>query len=229
MIPKIIHQTSRALTREESRLIFRMRRHLSDWSYRYWSDVENDAMVAEHFPEYLESYRSIQRGVIKADIARCMYVSVFGGFYFDTDYKMIRQIGDALLKHRCVLPISREGAEGFRLGNAVFGSEPGYPFWTDFLAHIFAEERLSVLPESEIEKITGPEGLTDFFLSRRDQYPDVVLPAREIFHPPLTRGGLSFLGNEDTIGAHLCWGSWRTKPLAGKLRVLAVRNLTSLF
>lgn len=185
-------------------------------------------MVEAHFPQYLSAFQSIKCGVVKADIARYMYLSAYGGFYLDTDYKVIRAIGDDLLSHHCLLPISRDSDSVFRLGNAVIGSESGHPFWFDFIERIFASVHLSDLPESQIEKTTGPEGMTDFYLERRAFYQDIFLPGREMFHPPLTYGGFSFQHRPATIGAHLCWGSWRTKNPLGMVRRLAVRKITSL-
>jgi mannosyltransferase OCH1-like enzyme len=228
MIPRIVHQTSRRLTPEEARLALRVRNLLPYWEYRLWNDEENDALVEDRFPQYLSSFRSIKRGVVKADIARYMYMSAYGGFYLDTDYKLVLTIDDAMLSHSCILPVSRDSETLFRLGNAVFGSEPNHSFWSDFLERIFSDGQLTDLAEARIEKTTGPEGLTNFYLERRDLYKDVFLPPKEVFHPPLTYLGFSFQKGPKTIGAHLCWGSWRTKGPLGVVRAIAVRKLTSL-
>jgi mannosyltransferase OCH1-like enzyme len=227
MIPRIIHQTSRKLTPEEGRLAHRLRTLLPDWEYRLWSDNDNERLVEAQFPQYLSAYRSIKRGVIKADIARYMYLSALGGFYLDTDYKIVRPIDFEMLSHACVLPISRDDKSTFRLGNAVMGSQSGHPFWSDFIAHIFSNAGLEDLAESRIETTTGPEGLTEFYLARRDLYHGIYLPPKIMFHPPLTLGGFSFQSRRITVGAHLCWGSWRTKNPLGMVRRLAVRKVTS--
>lgn len=227
MIPRIIHQTARKLSPEEFRLAHRMRALLPGWEYRVWSDEDNEALVRDRFPQHLSSFRSIKRGVVKADIARYIYMFAFGGFYFDTDYKLLHAIDQSLLEHSCVLPISRNSGSVFRLGNAVLGSEPNHPFWLALISGIFGETELSDLAESKVEKATGPEGLTSFYLATREHFPDIFLPPREVFHPPITHMGLAFQKNATTVGAHLCWGSWRTKGLLGSLRRVAVRKITS--
>jgi mannosyltransferase OCH1-like enzyme len=229
VIPRIVHQTSRRLTPEEARLSRRVRTLLPSWKYRLWNDEQNEALVRDRFPQYLSSFQSIRRGVIKADVARYMYMFAFGGFYLDTDYKLVLAIDDEALSHSCVLPVSRNSDGLFRLGNAVFGSEPAHPFWSDFLVRIFSHAQLSDLPEASIEKTTGPEGLTNFYMERRDIYKDIFLPPREVFHPELTYLGFSFQRGEKTVGAHLCWGSWRTKGPLGIMRAIAVRKLTSMY
>jgi mannosyltransferase OCH1-like enzyme len=232
-IPKIIHQTAptKDLTWEERRIIGRMLTILKGWQYHLWDDHDNDRFVAGHFPQYVEQYRRIGRGVVKADLARYMYLYVHGGFYFDTDYKLLAPIGDHILSHPCVLPVSRGDAGNpstMRLGNAVMGSAPRHAFWSDFLRELFNAGKLENLPENRIEKTTGPEGLTDFFLSRHEKYPDVFLAPRSTFHPPLTAGNFSYQASSDTVGAHLCWGSWRTKNVLRLTRNFVTRKLTAL-
>jgi mannosyltransferase OCH1-like enzyme len=232
-IPSIIHQTARTkdLTWEERRLAGRMLTILKGWQYHLWDDNDNERFVAGHFPQYVEQYRQIKRGVVKADLARYMYLYVRGGFYFDTDYKMLAPIGEDLLSQACVLPVSRGDAcnpSTMRLGNAVMGSVPRHAFWSDFLRELFAGGSLENLAEERIEKTTGPEGLTDFFLRHRESYTDVFLAPRSMFHPPLTRGNFSYQASSGTIGVHLCWGSWRTKNVLRLARNVFTRKLTAL-
>lgn len=229
MIPRLIHQTSRGLSSEEFRLVRRMRTLLPQWEFRIWNDQENETLVGNRFPQYLSSFQSIKRGVVKADLARYMYMFEYGGFYFDTDYKLLHTIDEGMLSHSCVLPVSRNDASLFRLGNAVLGSESNHPFWKDFVEHIFSHVRLSDLNEANIEKTAGPEGLTRFYLQRKDLYNDIFLPSREVFHPPITHMGLGFQRGTATVGAHLCWGSWRKRGPLGSLRNVAVRKLTSFY
>ncbi len=232
-IPKIIHQTAptKDLTWEERRLIARMLTILSGWQYHLWDDNDNDRFVAGHFPQYVEQYRRIKRGVVKADLARYMYLYVHGGFYFDTDYKLLAPIGEDLLSHPCVLPVSRGVADNpstMRLGNGVMGSIPRHTFWSDFLRDLFVTGKLESLAEDRIEKTTGPEGLTDFFLRHRQRYADVFLAPRTMFHPPLTAANFYYRASSDTVGAHLCWGSWRTKNILRLARNVFTRKLTAL-
>jgi mannosyltransferase OCH1-like enzyme len=229
MIPRIIHQTSRGLTPEEVRLAHRMRTLLPTWEYRIWNDQENETLVREQFPQHLSTFRSIKRGVVKADIARYMYMFAHGGFYFDTDYKLLHPIDERMLAHSCVLPISRNSDSLFRLGNAVFGSEPNHPFWKDFVERIFSHVQLSDLAEADVEKTTGPDGLTNFYLERSVLYSDVFLPPREVFHPPTSHLGFSFQRGTATVGVHLCWGSWRKKSPFRSLGRVAIRKLTSIY
>ena len=233
MIPKLIHQTAptRNLSWEERRMSSRMKSILKGWEYAFWDDSDNDRLVAQYFPQFIERYRQIERGVVRADLARCMYLYIHGGFYFDTDYKILAPIGDDILAQTCVLPISRgsiDDISSLRLGNAVMGSAPRHPFWQDFLDDLFSSGSLGNLTEDKIEKTTGPEGLTGFFVQNRDRYADVSLPVREIFHPMLTAANFSYEISDKTVGAHLCWGSWRTKHIRRLARNICTRKITAL-
>jgi mannosyltransferase OCH1-like enzyme len=233
MIPKIIHQTAstKNLSWEERRMSSRMRSILKNWTYAFWEDLDNDSLVAQYFPQFIDRYRKIERGVVRADLARCMYLYIHGGFYFDTDYKILAPIGEDILANTCVLPISRGSVDdinSLRLGNAVMGSTPRHPFWQDFLHDLFSTGSLGNLSEDKVEKTTGPEGLTRFFIRNREKYPDVALPAREIFHPALTTANFSYEICSKTIGAHLCWGSWRTKHIPRLARNICTRKITAL-
>jgi mannosyltransferase OCH1-like enzyme len=158
-----------------------------------------------------------------------MFLYVYGGFYFDTDYKLLRSIDDDMLSHSCILPLSRDTDSLFRIGNAAIGAQPGHPICKDYVDHVFSNPQLSDLAEANIEKTTGPEGFTSFYLGHRNYYKDIFMPQKEVFHPYITRMGFSYKRKSETMGVHLCWGSWRTKSLLGNLKNLARRKLTSLY
>ena len=84
------------------------------------------------------------------------------------------------------------------------------------------------LEEGGIIAATGPDAVTKFYLANRARFPEVILPPRPLFHPWIHRGGLGHEWAEDGIGAHLCWGSWRSKPLVAKARTFLTRKWTAL-
>jgi hypothetical protein len=68
--------------------------------------------------------------------------------------------------------------------------------------------------------------LTKFYVRNRSQYPEIYLPPRNAFHPLITYKGLSWEKGHSSYGAHLCWGSWRTKDPLRKAKTLIVRKIT---
>jgi mannosyltransferase OCH1-like enzyme len=232
VIPRIVHQTAgtESLSPEEDRLRRRAKRLLPGWEMRLWNDRDNLALMERHFPQFSARFENIQRGVVKADIARCLYMHAYGGLYLDTDYKLLRSISDELLRYECILPASRDAdpiSPRFRIGNAVLASEPGHKLWEYFLMEMFANPNLEHLPEGLVEKVTGPEGLTAFFLRHREFHSRVYIPDKRFFHPRITWQGISYDRSFRAYGAHLCWGSWRSKRLLPKVKILLARKLSS--
>lgn len=216
---------------EEKKLLERARKILPDWTFHLWDDKDNEEIFRSSFPQHLEKFLSIRQGVVRADIIRCVFLYRFGGLYIDTDYKLLRRFDDSLLEAGVLLPVSGNDDINdplFRVCNSVMFSEPGQPFWRDFVDSLFSNDQLIQLPEEQIEKVTGPEGLTAFYLRHRSQYPEIRTPARKYFHPLITLRGLDRDRSYPSYGAHLCWGSWRSKPLYKKIKTFAVRKITCL-
>lgn len=231
-IPRLIHQTAatHAVSPEERRLRRRAQRLLPGWRFRLWDDADNQALMARHFPALAARFAAIRRGVVRADIARCAFLHAQGGWYMDTDYKLLRPFDPALLQHACVLPISRDddpASPGFRVCNSIMASVPGYPLWADFITGLFDRHTPEALDEGAVELVTGPEGLTAFMLAHRDRYPGIHTPPRRAFHPPITAHGLSYDKRHSSYGAHLCWGSWRSTSPLRAAKTLLVRKVTS--
>ena len=114
------------------------------------------------------------------------------------------------------------------LGNAVFGSEPGISFWKDFIDHIFQSNELTTIQEKRIIPVTGPEGLTTFFWSHKENYKEIYLAPRDIFHPKLKCHFFIAETTKNTVGIHLCWGSWRTVDPMRRVHRWLCRKITAL-
>lgn len=221
MIPKILHRTAKSkfLTWEERHLARRAASILPGWQMHLWDDSDNDALIAKHFPEHLKLYRGLQRGVMKADIARLVYMHAFGGVYMDTDYKLVRALDADLLNQRCILGLETDVPDGdtgewrktHKIGNAFFAAERGYPLFTDMVHDIFSRVPSGRLSELELMQISGPHGLSRFLQGSHARYNGLVIKPQSVFFPVARAKGLLAAQDKSTIGVHLCWGSWRDK------------------
>lgn len=232
VIPKIFHLTAptKTLSWEERRIQQRLHKLLQGWEGHLWDDADNSRLMSAAFPDLAARYEAIPFGVLKADIARCAFMHAHGGFYFDTDYKLFKPIAPELLQARCLLPIEegQVGSDNFKIGNAVFASEPGYPLWADFIRFIFANHDVVNLKDHRaITAISGPRGLTTFYQLHGLNYPDIVFPSRDKFHPDRTWFGLGHKGGASTYGSHLCWASWRGKTMVHATTNFVRRKLTA--
>lgn len=218
MIPKHLHQTCARPSWEERKLAQKARRLMPDWRYTMYDDDANAALLRSVFPEYEEQYRQLPRGVIRADIARCLYLYKFGGVYFDTDYKFFTPFPAALLHERCVLGVEEERSPALgraKLGNAIMASEPGFPLWPAFVKRIFEKFAAG---ESDVVFLSGPHALTLFLENEACRAGEVSIVPSGTFYPALDRMKLSATKDGQAVGVHLCWGSWRNKPIAQKFR-----------
>jgi hypothetical protein len=183
----------------------RNNRILTGWDIRVWSDADNYALMSAHFPQHLNVYRALPHGVMRADVVRLVYMHVHGGWYADTDYEWFKP---PPLDHAAVLPHSRDAM----LGNAVFGAEPGHPFWAIALDALFAQPGLVDSTVSQIEARTGP-GFMTRLLPDAQTFGDMWLAPRSCFHAPVTEAGA------DAFGVHHTRGSWRASPLRWKAQM----------
>ena len=247
MIPKIIHQTAptKNLTSEECRVIRKNKTLLSGWDFRFYDDADNLRVMQEAFPEFYNQYSAIKRGVVQADIIRCVYLYCYGGWYFDTDYRVIRLFdgnviqdnltidsqadGEVdLIAQKIILPISGiPGRDRHLVCNSIMASEKGHPFWRAFIEHLFSNDNLFDLPENSVEQLTGPLGLSNFYINNKDSFSDICLPKKEYFHPQITHFGFYFKKHPENYGVHWCWGSWRSKSFFRKAKNLITRKVTS--
>ncbi len=240
MIPKILHQTAKTkiLTWEERQLIDRAKRLLPGWQFRLWDDAENAQLVAEHFPEHFAAFQHISRGVMKADIARLVYMHAFGGVYMDTDYKLFTGFDDRFLSASCIFGVERGRFEAagqglttsddVKFGNAFFAAQRGHPFFSAMINSIFEKAPFDNLSDWELMTTSGPQGLSRFFLDNLSEYKDIEIRNQSVFYPDSRFTGLSNHVNDDTIGAHLCWGSWRSKRRAVTIKNRARRIVSAL-
>ena len=49
------------------------------WEYRLWTDAENRELVREHYPWLLDIYDGLPENIMRADMARILYMHQFGG------------------------------------------------------------------------------------------------------------------------------------------------------
>lgn len=249
MTPKIIHQTAptKDLTFEEKRVLWENKKLLPDWEFRFYDDSDNELVMAEAFPEFADAFRKIRRGVVQADIIRCVYLYHYGGWYMDTDYRLLRALEGNVInskipsngqcvnevnlsEQKIILPVSGMPERDQHLVcNSMLASEKGHPFWAAFIEFLFSNDKLASLDEHAVEGLTGPLGLSRFYLDNKDLFPDVCLPLKHYFHPRITRWGFCYEKHPQNYGVHWCWGSWRSKRLHRRIKNQLTRKVTAFF
>lgn len=214
MIPKIIHLTTKSgtLNNDEKIILAKNKKIFKGWEFHIYGDKENKKIMENNFPEFLHKYNSIKKGVMKADIIRCLYLYLYGGIYIDTDYQFFKMIPEKWLNEKCVIPTEHFKTDNTPfLGNCIFFSEKGYNFWYDYIKDLFDRIDLTNVKGGDIIGCTGPGGITNFYLKNRAKYPELKYTPKNVFHPLIVNHQLGIKKTQETIGAHYCFGSWRGK------------------
>lgn len=137
MLPRILHQTWRDhLVPHEvyfPQWIASWRELNPGWEYRFWTDRDNDRLVAHHYPEFLPFYQSIDRGVIRADVARALYLHRHGGLYVDMDFVCLQPMEPLIAPHAGKVVLALHASPRQPLPNAWLYSPPGNDYWLRFL------------------------------------------------------------------------------------------------
>jgi mannosyltransferase OCH1-like enzyme len=228
MIPKILHWTTRENSWEERRLVGNAKRLMPSFRHKVWTDVENLGLVKEFFPQHVDQYLAFEKAVTRTDIARCLYLYKHGGVYTDTDYRFYRVLDDDFLNNACVLGIEEPHGEcliGPKYGNAFMASEQGFPMWLQFVEESFLRAREG---EKRIVFIAGPHALSKCVIDSSDFKQAVTVMSRETIYPEFDYFKVRGVRSPETIGVHLCWGSWRNKNFIQGMKNLARRKVSVL-
>jgi mannosyltransferase OCH1-like enzyme len=230
MIPKLIHQTWKTAEVPEKYAAYQQKLLAlhPGWAYKLWTDEDNLALVKDHFPDFYETYIGFPKNIMRADAIRYLIMYKLGGLYLDLDYEMLKPFD--LLNYDLVLPYNRQRVFGDAydgLGNCIFASVPGHPFWKYVLDDLKGmtdyEKTFKSLSDKPYvtnrttleEAITGPVLLTKVYYAHREELENYTLPAREEFHPPSTTDVAKL--SPRSYGIHHCSGTWRDTSIVKKI------------
>ncbi|MEO0795895.1 MAG: glycosyltransferase [Verrucomicrobiota bacterium] len=218
-IPRIIHQAWN--TNDVPEQFHAWQQKVKDlhpnWEYRLWTDDDSRELIKDKYPQDLERFDALPRNIMRSDMTRYFVMDSIGGFYLDLDYEVYQSFEPVAAKYDFVLPKNREPGDTskikqWQVGNAIFGSSPGHPFWQNVFADFRNGPREIRTPEGNIhvEEITGPAFLTRIIHEQplEPSDGDWIAP-RKHFHP---RHDEFEAGDPDVFGFHHCSGSWRPKP-----------------
>lgn len=147
------------------------------WDYALWTDEDNDALVREKYPEMWEAYCRIDRGVVKSDIARVLYLHWYGGLYVDLDFVCLRSFEPLLQALGDYIIVGKHAQLAQPFPNAWMYSPPGESFWIDYAMDSLADWDKG---QRKVEQVAGPDRL----LWCLEKYkPDVVILPPVMIYP----------------------------------------------
>lgn len=213
-IPQIIHQSwkTNEVPADWKGFQAKVQQLHPDWEYILWTDESSEAFVAKEYPDFLSIYQGFSRNIMRADVFRYLIMYKMGGMYLDLDYEMLRTFD--FEGAELVLPMNREKAYGDSydgIGNAIFASVPGHPFWAAVIEDM-KEKPPKVKDFTEIVESTGPMLLTRIY--EAGDFSNIVVPGRHHFHQEVPRKQVVsevFRNDSSVYGVHHCAGTWREK------------------
>lgn len=168
-VPRVIHQSwrTRDVPPEFDAWRESWRRLHPGWELKLWTDADNRALVLSSYPWLLDTYDALPQSVMRADMARLLYMHAVGGMYADLDFRALKSF-DPLLASATGAVIGAMVGDDWdqALPNAWLASPPGDPFWLFALHHVIkmagafalhGTARCSVPPRWDwLEGTTGP-------------------------------------------------------------------------
>ena len=227
MIPKIIHQTWKSADIPPHLRGFQASwlHHHPGWEYRLWDDAANEALIAEHYPEFLTSFRQATPSILRVDLVRLAYLHRFGGVYADLDYEVVRPLDDLLETPHAIVGREHNGIGQLLRGrdyviNALMASPPGHPLWLEVMRGMVRTYRPRRILERHTSHVIrmGIAVLDDHAESRLRSHGDVKILTPTAFYPSAPTERIADHRRRDSIaqgsyGMHHYDNSWRT-PLA---------------
>ena len=94
--------------------------------------MDNDRLIAEHYPLFLPYFRSATPAILRVDLVRLAYLHRFGGVYADLDYEALRPLDGLLDTEHAILGREHDGIGQSMRGrdfviNALMASPPQHP------------------------------------------------------------------------------------------------------
>ena len=137
-IPKRLIQTgkSRDLPLFARAIVANLRLLNPDYEHLYFDDADVEAFIDTNYPEYRPVFDGFPVRIQRYDFFRYLAVYHYGGFYFDLDVLLAKNLDD-LLPHACIFPFEELSLHQFlretynmdwEIGNYAFGARAGHPF-----------------------------------------------------------------------------------------------------
>ena len=181
--PKIIHQSWK-----NDNVVGPFKKWSETWKkfnkgyeYRLWTDDDNLRLISEHFPEFLQTYKSYNHNIKRADSARPAYMYKYGGIYADLDFECLKsfdELTDKYAGYSAILGyMGEDRAFSHCMPNAIMISKPGFDFWTHYMDVM--KDRAN---GGGAEFDTGPVALKDAYDSYQNKQKIAVLDSH-FFYP----------------------------------------------
>ncbi|KAJ3332735.1 hypothetical protein HDU76_013282 [Blyttiomyces sp. JEL0837] len=165
LIPKIIHQSwkDRNVPDRFHDWPETWKEKNPEWEYKLWTNEDNRRLVEDKFPWFLETYLSMPKEIMRADVARYLYMYEYGGLYADLDMECIKPISLLLSRFpTATVFVGRMNSKAHfddNVPNAFMISRKGHPVWLWILRFVERKAKKTQNVDrhrNRVESISGP-------------------------------------------------------------------------
>jgi len=128
-----------------------------DWDYMFWTDEDNERLIRDEYPSFWDTFQKVDKGVVKSDLCRILYLHKYGGIYADMDFICLRDMAPLLSPLGGHIVLGTHNNPRQPLPNAWMYSPKGDQFWLTMAHDSFRDLQNNV--ERSIEQIAGPDRL----------------------------------------------------------------------
>lgn len=134
--------------------------HMPDWEYTLMTDEMNRAFVAEHFPDFLDTYDNFPYPIQRADAIRACWLYVHGGTYMDLDLHMRKPIQPLLTGNADLFLVRSQNFSSYYT-NAFMATTAKHPFWLLYIEEMKKPVKWwAITKHLAVMESTGPLALT---------------------------------------------------------------------
>lgn len=109
-----------------------VKRWMPHSTIKIWYEEDCNRLIETHFPEHKTFFHSLRWWIQRCDFIRYCILYTYGGFYFDFDYTVCKDLTFLYLENDLVL--SKELFHNvFILSNFLMMSHPKHPFWLSLI------------------------------------------------------------------------------------------------
>ena len=144
------------------------------YNYIFFDDNDIEKFVREKYPNYYDFFNNFKYTIQKIDFFRYLAVYYYGGFYFDLDILLFRDL-DTINKNKCIFPIEfllnsdnillKQNMKKL-IGNYAFYAPKKHPFLKKIIDNI-VNNRIDIKlnnKEKYVYYTTGPVMVTQSYI-----------------------------------------------------------------
>lgn len=187
VIPQVIHQIWKEQTLPPRYQVLSQswRQAHPNWQWRLWTNADNLAFVAQHYPELLNCYHDYPFWIQRVDMIRYLILHRLGGVYVDLDFECFRSIQPLLQDRDCVLSVEAEEHKRIHqrqliVSNAFMAAAPGHLLFAAVINDLCCHRSRETVPDRIVLDTTGPMMLTRVLDRIGDDTAVTVLESRHL-------------------------------------------------